>query len=129
MVIDCSALVAIFEREPNASAFDDLIRGASVRLISAATVLELVTVLTRRLKYDARPIVDHFRSEYGLTVVDVDQDQMTTACEAVVRLGRSRHCAALNFGDCFAYALSRTSGEPLLFKGNDFSLTDIVRAG
>jgi ribonuclease VapC len=83
---------------------------------------------TSRLNDDARPIVDHFLSEYGLTVMAVDQDQMTTACEAMLQFGRSRHRAALNFGDCFAYALSRVSGEPLLFRGKDFSETDVVRA-
>lgn len=129
MVVDSSALIAIFQREPEAVAFDDAIRASAVRLISAATVLELVSVLTRRLKYDARPIIDQFRSDYGLSVVDVDQRQMAEACEAMVRFGRTRHPAALNFGDCFAYALSKTSGEPLLFKGDDFSRTDITRAG
>jgi ribonuclease VapC len=128
MVIDSSALIAIFQREPEAEAFDERIRGAATRLISAATVLELVTVLTRRLKYDARPIIDHFRSDYGLTVMDVDQRQIAVACEAMVRFGRSRHPAALNFGDCFAYALSKSTDEPLLFKGDDFARTDIARA-
>ncbi|QTN19127.1 type II toxin-antitoxin system VapC family toxin [Brevundimonas sp. AJA228-03] len=128
MVIDTSALIAIIQNEPEARAFDASIRTSSTRLISTATVLEIVSVLTRRLGYDARPIIDHLRADYRLVVVGVDQDQMTVACEAMVRFGRSRHPAALNFGDCFAYALSKTSGEPLLFKGDDFSRTDIRAA-
>ncbi len=128
MVIDSSALIAILQAEPEAASFDGLIRSSSARLISAATVLELVSVLTRRLQYDARPIVDHLRSNYRLDVIPVDLEQMTAACEAMVRFGRSRHPAALNFGDCFAYALSKTTGEPLLFKGEDFSRTDVARA-
>jgi len=128
MVIDSSALIAIIQNEPEARAFDASIRTSSTRLISTATVLEIVSVVTRRLGYDARPIIDHLRSDYRLVVVGVDQDQMTVACEAMVRFGKSRHPAALNFGDCFAYALSKTSGEPLLFKGDDFSRTDIRAA-
>ena len=128
MVIDSSAIIAILFGEPEAAQMDRAIRTAPVRLISVATVLEIVVVLTRRLEMDARPVVDRTRAEYELTVVDMDIDQMNFACDAMVRFGKGRHAARLNYGDCFAYALSRSSGEPLLFKGEDFTRTDLIAA-
>lgn len=126
MVIDASAFVAIVLREPEAAAFDERIRSATTRRVSVATWVELAAVLTSRLGVDARPVLDRLEEEYRLDLVPVDQAQMRIACEAMVRFGKGRHPARLNYGDCFAYALSLSSGEPLLFKGDDFSKTDVA---
>jgi ribonuclease VapC len=126
MVIDTSAFVAIVLREPEAAAFDDRIRSATTRRVSVATWVELAAVLTSRLGMDARPVLDRLEEEYRLDLLPVDQAQMRIACEAVVRFGKGRQPARLNYGDCFAYALSLTNGEPLLFKGDDFSKTDVA---
>ena len=128
MVIDTSALVAIILEEPEVRRFDQIIRTAPTRLVSVASVVELTTVLTRRFKMDARPVVDRTRAEYGLAIRDVDVRQMTIACEAMVRFGKGRHPARLNFGDCFSYALARSLDMPLLFKGEDFTHTDLTPA-
>lgn len=126
MVIDTSVLFAIEMMELEAARFDEMIRGAPRRLMSVANVLELVTGLTARRGRDQRPTVDDLVADYDLDLVPVDQAQMRIACEAMVRFGKGRHPARLNYGDCFAYALSLSSGEPLLFKGDDFSKTDVA---
>lgn len=126
MVIDTSALFAIEMGEPEAAHFDELIRIAETRLLSVANALELATVLTHRRDQDCRAVVDDIVNEYGLTLVDVDMAQMRLASEGMARFGKGRHPARLNLGDCFAYGLSRATGEPLLFKGGDFSQTDIL---
>ena len=128
MIIDTSALVAIVLNEPEAAAFDELIRLAPSRKISTATCVELMIVLTAKLGIDARPVVIHVIDEYELERIAVDEDQMTITFDGVARFGKGRHPARLNLGDCFAYALAKTSGEPLLFKGNDFSRTDVAVA-
>lgn len=129
MVVDTSAIVAIILQEADSALFDERIRRAASRKISAATCVELMIVLSGKLKVDARPVVDRVIADYGLQIVDFDGPQLTSAFEAVARFGKGRHPAKLNLGDCFAYALAKTSGEPLLFKGVDFSRTDIARAG
>jgi ribonuclease VapC len=126
MVIDTSAFVAIVLREPEAAAFDERIRSATTRRVSVATWVELAAVLTSRLGLDARPVLGRLEEEYRLDLIPVDQAQMRIACEAMVRFGRGRHPTRLNYGDCFAYALSLSSGEPLLFKGDDFSKTNVA---
>ncbi|NBB64122.1 PIN domain-containing protein [Pseudomonas sp. ODNR1LW] len=125
MVIDTSAFVAIVLREPEAAAFDERIRSATTRHVSVATWVELAAVLTSRLGVDARPVLERLEDEYRLDLVPVDLEQMRIAADAMVRFGKGRRPARLNYGDCFAYALSRARGEPLLFKGEDFSKTDV----
>lgn len=129
MIVDTSALVAIILQEADSALFDERIRRAASRKISAATCVELMIVLSGKLKVDARPVVDRIIADYGLQIVDFDGSQLALAFEAVARFGKGRHPAKLNLGDCLAYALSKTSGEPLLFKGGDFSRTDVARAG
>lgn len=126
MVVDTSAFVAIILGEPEAATYDEHIRSAAMRRVSMATWVELATVLTSRLEMDARPILDRLEADYGLDLIPVDREQMRIACDAMIRYGKGRHPARLNYGDCFAYALSRSSGEPLLFKGEDFSKTDVA---
>ena len=128
MVIDTSALFAIEMVEPEAAIFDERIRTARTRLMSVGNALELVTALTSRRGSDQRATVDDLITDYEIALIPVDLEQMRIACDAMVRFGKSRHPARLNYGDCFAYALSRARGEPLLFKGDDFGRTDVVAA-
>jgi ribonuclease VapC len=127
MVIDASALVALLQDEPEADEFRMAIHGHSIRLVSAATVVEASIVLEGRFGEIAGRELDLFLSKVAIEVVPVDAEQIAEARRAWRRFGRGRHAAALNFGDLFAYALSRTTGEPLLFKGDDFARTDVAR--
>ncbi|RJF78629.1 type II toxin-antitoxin system VapC family toxin [Rhodopseudomonas palustris] len=125
MVIDTSAIVAIALDEPEAAAFEARIVDDPVRLISAATVLETTIVLETRLGDAAGREFDLWLLKIGADIVPVDAEQTEAARRAWRRYGKGRHPAALNYGDCFAYALAATRGEPLLYKGADFSKTEI----
>ena len=126
MVIDTSALLAIFLAEPERKPFLKLIIDAPSRLISAANVLETGIVLEARRGEAAGRDFDLFVVRANLEVVSVDGEQVEVARSAWRKYGKGRHPAALNFGDCFAYALAKSYGEPLLAKGTDFAQTDIV---
>jgi ribonuclease VapC len=125
MVIDTSALLAIFLAEPERKDFLDLIVEAPRPLISAANALETGIVLEARRGEAAGREFDLFVVRANLDVVSVDAEQVEIARSAWRKYGKGRHPAALNFGDCFAYALAKSSGEPLLAKGADFARTDI----
>jgi ribonuclease VapC len=128
VVVDSSALVAIILRENEQPIFEDLILRDPVAVMSVASVLEVtITLLGRRRDADAARLEETL-SILAITAHAVDLQQGIIAREAFTRFGRGRHPAALNFGDCFAYALAKTRGEPLLFKGDDFSQTDIAPA-
>ena len=125
MVIDTSAVLAIFLGEPERKQFLDAILEAARRQISAATVLETGIVLESKHGESAGREFDLFVVRANLEVVAVDAEQIEIARSAWRSFGKGRHQAALNFGDCFTYALARSSGEPVLAKGRDFALTDI----
>ena len=125
MVIDTSALVAIFLAEQERRRFLDLILKAGTRLISAANALETGIVLEARRGEAAGREFDLFLVRANLEVVSVDNEQVEVARTAWRRYGKGRHSAGLNFGDCFAYALAKCSGEALLAKGSDFAQTDV----
>ncbi|MGA8310347.1 MAG: type II toxin-antitoxin system VapC family toxin [Terriglobales bacterium] len=125
MVIDTSALLAIFLAEPERKAFLDSIFQAETRMISAASVLETGIVLEARRGESAGREFDLFLVRTNLQIVSVDSEQIEIARSAWRKYGKGRHPAGLNFGDCFAYALAKFTREPLLAKGNDFSVTDI----
>jgi ribonuclease VapC len=125
MVIDTSALAAIFFAEPERQRFMHLIAEAETRLISAATLLETGVVIEARQGEAAGREFDLWVVRANLQIVAVDAEQTDLARSAWRRFGKGRHRAGLNFGDCFCYALAKLSGEPLLAKGTDFSLTDI----
>jgi ribonuclease VapC len=125
MVIDTSALAAIFFAEPERPSFLHAITDAGSRLISAACVLETGIVLEARQGEAAGREFDLFVVRANLQIVAVDAEQADLARSAWRKYGKGRHPAALNFGDCFSYALAKFSGEPLLAKGTDFGLTDI----
>jgi ribonuclease VapC len=125
MVIDTSAMIAIALDEPEAALFERHIANDPVRLISAATVLEIAMVLETRRGEAAGREFDLWLHKAGIDIIAVDADQIEVARRAWRRFGKGRHPAGLNYGDCFSYALAFTRQEPLLFKGSDFSKTDI----
>jgi ribonuclease VapC len=129
MVIDTSAIVAIALNEPDAANFEERIADDPVRLISAATVLEATIVLETRLGDAGGREFDLWLLKIAAEVVSVDAEQTDAARRAWRRYGKGRHAAALNYGNCFSYALALTRGEPLLFKGEDFAKADINRRG
>lgn len=125
MIIDSSALAAILLQEPEAESFFDLIIDDPQRKISAASILEISIVFHRKKGRNENQRIDRIVSALGLEIVGIDTDQLRFARDAFVRYGKGHHPAQLNFGDCFSYALAKQTGEPLLYKGTDFSLTDI----
>lgn len=127
MVIDASALVAILEGEPEEDAFKRAISTASARLLSPINLLEAHIVARRRGDIGVRGL-DEFIVRTAIQIVPVDAAQAAAAREAFDRFGKGRHKAGLNLADCFAYALAKTRGEPLLFKGADFAATDVIAA-
>ena len=126
MVLDTSAIAAILFDEPEAPAFEVAIERASVRLLSAASLVELSIVVELRLGEPGGRELDLLLYKAGIEIVPLTREQAEIARRAFRRFGKGRHPAALNFGDCFSYALSKTAGEPLLFKGDDFSRTGVA---
>jgi len=126
MVIDTSALAAIFFHEPERDAFRNAIIAASSRLISAATVLEAGMVIEGRRGGGAGREFDLFIVRAQIQIVPIDAELADLARSAWRKYGKGRHPAGLNFGDCFSYALAKATGEPLLAKGADFASTDVV---
>lgn len=129
MVIDTSAIVAILAGEPEQVGFIRAIEQAEVRLLSAASWVEASIVIESRYGPAGLHHLDRLLAQAGFETVAVDAEQARIAREAFQRYGKGRNPAALNFGDCFAYALAVARGEPLLFKGNDFSQTDVAAVG
>jgi len=125
MVIDTSALLAILLGEPEAADFSRAIAADPKRLVSAFSVLEAATVILSRKGSAGTRELDLLLHSAGVTIVSFEADQTLLARAAYEKYGKGHHPAALNLGDCCSYALARSSGEPLLFKGNDFSRTDI----
>ena len=129
MIIDTSALIAILRAEPQASEMAHAIEREQTRRISAANWLETAVVIDASRDPVASRRFDELVQTAELRVEPVTGDQARIARDAYRDFGRgSGHKASLNFGDCFAYALAKVTGEPLLFKGTDFAKTDITRA-
>ena len=128
MVIDTSAVLACLLNEPERAYFDRAIAEARTRLISVVSFVEASFVILGRKGLTGLNDLDNFLGDGGIKRVPVDERQAEGAVEAFRRFGKGRHPARLNIGDCFAYALAKTTGEPLLFKGDDFPQTDIVPA-
>ncbi|SOD97182.1 type II toxin-antitoxin system VapC family toxin [Caenispirillum bisanense] len=128
MIIDTSALVAILQGEDDAVPLMNVLTASSVRLMSAANYLELGIVIDKLRDPAFSGLVDHLLTRARIEIAPVTADQARLAREAYRRYGRgSGHAAKLNFGDCFAYALAKDRDQPLLFKGDDFSHTDVRR--
>ncbi len=129
MIVDTSALIAILRDEPEARGFAVAIADADRRRMSAANYLETAIVIDGSCDPIASRRFDDLLREAGITIEPVTEEQAKVAREAYRDFGRGRGRAArLSFGDCFAYALAKTSGEPLLFKGDDFIHTGIDAA-
>ena len=127
MVADTSAIIAILLDEPESRVFDEAMQQDGEVLVSAATVVELLIVAGGRGQSIYEGAVRFLGRPY-VRIVSVDEVQVWAAARAHQTYGRGRHPAALNFGDTFSYALAATRGLSLLFKGNDFNLTDIPSA-
>ena len=127
MVIDSSAIVAVLLNEENAARLAQAIEAGSQRLLSAANLLEASIVIESRKGEAGGRELDLLIYRAAIEIVAVDQDQAEIARIAWRRFGKGRHPAGLNFGDCFAYALAKSRGLPLLFQGDELSLTDIDR--
>jgi ribonuclease VapC len=128
MILDTSALVAVLFGEPEADAYTRLIHDADRCLISAGSFLELSIVIERLAGLEVARQCDMFFRRAGIIVEPFTVEQAHIARQAFHDSGKGRHPAGLNFGDCFAYALTKVTGEPLLFKGKDFKKTDVVSA-
>jgi ribonuclease VapC len=126
MVIDTSAIIAILFGEREAERFSTEIEIDPTRLMSAASVLEACLVVDRELGEEGNRELDILLLKTAIEIIAFNGEQLKVARHAFREYGKGRHAAGLNFGDCFSYALSRTSGEPLLFKGADFAKTDVV---
>ena len=129
MVLDSSAVLAILFDEAERPAFTAAIERDPRRLMSAANLLKVALVVEARRGEPAGRELDLLLHRAEVQVVPVDADQVEIARSAWRRFGKGRHPAALNFGDCFAYALAATAAEPLLFKSEDFGHTDLAAAG
>jgi ribonuclease VapC len=128
IVIDSSALVAVLNDEPERRSFVDAIVDYGEPRISAPTYLETAMVLELRFGSRAGHDLEALIDDVRIVVVPFDHDQAMIARDTFRRYGKGLHRAGLNFGDCFSYALAKALDAPLLFKGNDFALTDIKRA-
>ena len=125
MVIDTSVILAILQQEPEAPDFARTIEADQDRLISAVSVLEAGMLVEARKEQAGAVELDNLMLRMQTSVVAFDGEQAKIARLAFRRFGKGRHPAGLNFGDCAVYALSKASGERLLFKGDDFSRTDV----
>lgn len=125
MVIDTSAVLAILRDEPERQRFNQAIDADDTRLMSTASLVEASIVMQARYGDAGIQDLDLFLARAEIEVVPVDVNQAYIARQAFRQYGKGRHPAALNFGDCFTYALAKATEEPILFKGNDFSRTDL----
>ena len=132
MFVDASAIVAILAGEPEATELMAKLDLAILPLTSAVAVWEAVVGLTRKKQglhpQDARSEIQRLLDVAGVQMVTIGEAERDAALHAFDRFGKGRHPARLNMGDCFAYACAKTHGAPLLFKGDDFSKTDIAAA-
>lgn len=128
---DASALVSIIAKEPDAAMLAAKLRDGAPAICSALSIWETVAALCRNYKYSplvARSTVEDLLTLLSVSYVTIGQREAELAHIAYETFGRGRHKAALNMGDCFAYACAKANGAKLLFKGVDFALTDIEAA-
>jgi len=125
MVVDTSAVLAILQDEPERRHLNEAIEAADSRVMSVATFVEASIVIESRFGAEGLYHLDQLVDRAGVVLAPVDVEQAHVARAAFSRFGKGRHPASLNYGDCFSYALAQVLGELLLFKGDDFSLTDV----
>jgi ribonuclease VapC len=129
VILDSSAVVAVLIEEPGWEELEKRMREAEVLAIGAPTLMETNAVMARRVRGEVgRTAVARFSEDLDVVVIPFAQAHCEVAVEAYFQFGKGRHPAALNYGDCMAYATARIAGRPLLFIGNDFARTDIERA-
>ena len=128
MVIDPSAILAILQNEPERGAFNAAIAAADQRRLSAASLVELSIVVEARCGIEGQNDLDLFLATANVAILPFNADQAQIARSAFRRFGKGRHPAGLNLVDCYSYALAQFCAAPLLFKGNDFGLTDVQAA-
>src|SRR4051812_28084060 len=129
MVIDSSALIALLLGEPETEQFVASIAEVSERFLSAASYLETAIVMAGRFGPQGPEKLDRLISELSITIVPFNAEQAHLGIAGFQQFGRGTgHPAALNYGDCFTYALAKLTGQSVLFKGNDFSRTDLISA-
>lgn len=127
MVLDTSALLAVLLDEPERRSFNEAIEAADSVQLSVASFVEASIVLESRFGGDALRQLDLYLDRAGIELIEVDVEQARIARRAFSQFGKGRHEAALNYGDCFAYALARAYGRTLLFTGDEFAKTDVAR--
>jgi ribonuclease VapC len=125
MIVDTSAVFAILFDESDAESYARAISEAAVPRMSAASFVEAAVVIEAQTDEGGSRQFDAFFRRAGIVIEPVTVEQAHAARQAYTDFGKGRHAAGLNFGDCFAYALSKVTGEPLLFKGKDFRQTDV----
>lgn len=128
MIVDSSALLAILFNESDAETYARAIAHAATCRISAANYVEVAIVVEAQARASGSRQFDAFFRRAGIVIEPVTEEQAHLARQAYTDFGKGRHRAGLNFGDCFAYALSKTMAEALLFKGEDFKRTGIASA-
>ncbi len=128
MVIDTSAVLAILQNEPERRTFNEAIVADATRLMSTATFVESAMVIESRYGAGGMQDLKLLIAKAEIELIPVDTAQANVAHEAFRQFGKGRHPAGLNYGDCFSYALAKVRGEPLLYKGDDFSRTDLTAA-
>ena len=128
MIIDTSAIMAILFGESEAMHYEQTIATTWPRRVSAVALLEATMVIEGRGGTAAGRQLDMFLDKAEIELVPVTPEHVEVARRAWRRFGKGNHRAALNFGDCLAYALAKATGEPLLFKGDDFTRTDVAQA-
>lgn len=130
MIVDASAILAIMLKEKDGDTFEDALLLAPTRhhVMSPVSYLEAASRLDSLKDTSKGTLLDAILTDFGIDLVAVSPQQALIAREAYQRFGKGNHPAELNLGDCFAYALSKVRGEPLLFKGDDFRKTDVEAA-
>jgi ribonuclease VapC len=128
MIVDSSALLAILFSEDDADRYAGAITEAESCRISAATFVESAVVVDMQTAETGGRQLDTLLRRAGILIEPLTEEQAHVARQAYADFGKGRHPAGLNLGDCFSYALAKVSGEPLLFKGQDFSQTDVTSA-
>jgi ribonuclease VapC len=128
MIVDTSAVVAIFQREPGYERLLEALASVDVAGIGAPTLVEAGIVLAARLRTDVRSLLGRFLAESGIVEIPFGDAHWSVAIDAYARYGKGKHRAGLNFGDCLTYATAKVARLPLLYVGEDFSKTDLESA-
>ena len=128
MIVDTSVLLAIVFREPGHEDLITTLTSGEAVAAGAPTLAETGIVLQARLGAAAHGMLERLLDEFGIEEIPFGEVHWRETVEAYRRYGKGRHAAALNFGDCMTYAVAKLAGEPLLFTGRDFALTDVYRA-